>query len=283
LGDEMARLVGFIANRPDLCNRFAATERRVLSTRNQQGLPWGWGVGFFQSADVLLKRRPLDERRELALADMITDVRSDLLVTHVRRATVGALRTANTHPFRYRHWLFAQTGTLDGFGQLQHRLYESLPSFLQRSVRGETDGEHLFHLFLSFLHDAGRLDSLVVPPEECCAALRATLALVERMGREEGRDSSPVNLLLACPDYLVAVRAGAPMGYRVLQGRADFEPLYDEQGPEKLLMPDLEPCRLAAVASDFDGDAVPEGWTEVGPDAIVVFTRTDVPTTVRAS
>jgi predicted glutamine amidotransferase len=279
----MARLVGFIANRPDLCNRFAASERQVLSTRNPQGTPWGWGVGFFQSADVLLKRRPLDERRELALSDMIADVRSDLLVAHVRRGTVGAFRTANTHPFRYQHWLFAQTGTLDGFGALHRRLYDSLPGFLQRSVRGETDGEHLFHLFLSFLHDAGRLDSLVVPPEECCAALRATRALVDRMGREEGHDVSQLNLLLACPDYLVAVRGGAKMAYRMLEGRADFEPLYDEQGPEKLLMPDLEPCRLAVVASDFDGDQVPEGWTEVAEDAMIVFTRTDAPTTVRAS
>jgi len=279
----MARLVGFIANRPDLCNRFAVSERRVLCTHNPQGAPWGWGVGFFQSADVLLKRRPLDERRELALSDMIADVRSDLLIAHVRRGTVGGFRTANTHPFRYRHWLFAQTGTVDGFGELHHRLYDSLPGFLQRSVRGETDGEHLFHLFLSFLHDGGRLDSLVVPPDEACAALRATLALMDRMGREEGRDASQLNLLLACPDYLLAVRSGAKMGYRMLEGRADFEALYDEQGPEKLLMPDLEPCRLAVVASDFDDGLVPEGWTEVAGDAIVVFTRTDAPTMVRAS
>jgi predicted glutamine amidotransferase len=279
----MARLAGFIANRPDLCNRVAQSERRVLTTRNPQGAPWGWGVGFFQSADILLKRRPLDERRELAVADMIAEVRSDLLVAHVRRATVGALRTANTHPFRYRHWALAQTGTVDGFGELHHRLYESLPSFLQRSVRGETDGEHLFHLFLSFLHDAGRLESLVVPADECCAALRATLALVDRMGREEGYDASKLNLLIACPDYLVAVHRASKMAYRLLKGRADFEPLYDEQGPEKLLMPDLEPCRLVVVASDFDSGEAPEGWTEVADDAMVVFTRNDAPQSLRAT
>jgi glutamine amidotransferase len=278
----MARLVGFIANRPDLCNRFADAERRVLRTHNDGTVPWGWGVGFYQSADVLLKRRPLDERKDLVVADMIADVRSDLLVTHVRRATIGSLCTANTHPFRYRHWLYAQTGTVADFGRLRPRMYESLPSFLQRSVSGDTDGEHLFHLFLSFLHDAGRLDSLVVSPEETCSALRAALALVDRMGREEGHPTSRINVLLACPDYLVAVHRAGKMAYRVLEGRADFEQLYDDPGPGRLLMPDLEPCRLAAVAADFDGAPVPEGWAEVVDDAIVVFTRSDVPLMARA-
>lgn len=279
----MSRLVGFIANRPDLCNRFASYEREVLTTCNTGQTPWGWGVGFLQSGDVLLKRRPLDERTELAVADMISDVRADLLITHVRRASVGALRAANSHPFRYRHWLFADTGTVEGFGQLRPRLHESLPGFLRRAVRGDTDSELLFHMFLSFLHDAGKLDSLVVPPDECCSALRASMALLDRMGEEEGLQASRLNILVATHDYLVAAHRGAPMAYRMLAGRADFEPLYDDRGPDKLLMPDLEPCRLGVVASNFDDDAVPEGWTEVADDTLVVFTRTDEPTTMAAS
>jgi glutamine amidotransferase len=278
----MARLVGFIANRPDLCNRFAVYEREVLRTHNADGTPWGWGVGFLQSGDVLLKRRPLDEHDELAIADMISDVRADLLLAQIRRASIGALRAANTHPFRYRHWLFADTGTVTGFGQLRQRLYESLPRFLQRAVRGDTDSELLFHLFLSFLHDAGRLDSLVVPPEECCTALQASLALLDRMGSDEGLEPSRLNILLATHDYLVAAHRGPAMAYRVLAGRADFEPLYDERGPEKLLMPDLEPCRLAVVASNFDEDDVPTGWQPCAEDSITVFTRSEEPQTAPA-
>jgi predicted glutamine amidotransferase len=279
----MARLVGFIANRPDLCNRFARFERDVLSTRATSGSPWGWGVGFYQSGDVLLKRRPLDERSELAVMNMIADVRSDLLIAQVRRASIGAIRTANTHPFRYRHWLFADKGTVEGFTRLRTRLIEPLPGFLRRAVRGETDSELVFHLFLSFLHDSGTLDRLVVPPDECCSALQASLALLDRMGQEEGIEASRLNILVATPDYLVAVHRGAPMAYRVLAGRTDFEPLYDDRGPEKMLVPDLEPCRLAVVASDFDDGREPEGWTAVSPDTMVVFNRTDEPRTMPAS
>ena len=90
----MARLIGFIANRPDLCNRFAEHERDILQTRRESdAIQWGWGVGFFQSGEILLKRRPLDDRRELDVANMIADVRSDILVAHIRHATIGSLRT----------------------------------------------------------------------------------------------------------------------------------------------------------------------------------------------
>ena len=85
-------------------------------------------------------------------------MRADLVVGHVRHATIGALRTENTHPFRYRQWLFAQTGTVSEFDQVRERLIASVPEFLRSGIRGETDAEVVFHVFLSFLHDAGRLN-----------------------------------------------------------------------------------------------------------------------------
>ena len=174
----MARLVGIIANRPDLTNRLAAHQRETLCSHNHDEEPWGWGVGFFQSGEILLKRRPLDERVDLTLEEMISDVRSDIMLAHIRHATVGALCTDNTHPFRYRQWMFADTGTVDGFGELRGRLYETLPQFLQRNLRGDTDSELLFHVFLSFLHDAGKLDQHIVAPRDVFPALKSSLALL---------------------------------------------------------------------------------------------------------
>ena len=270
----MARLVGFIANRPDLCNRFAQYERAALSTHNGNAAqPWGWGIGFFQSGEILLKRRPLDERTELTIDEMIVEVRSDILLAHVRHATVGALRTGNTHPFRYRQWMFADTGTVDGFRDLRAQLYESLPRFLQRSLRGDTDSELLFHLYLSFLHDAGQLDSPHVAPMDASRAIRSSLALLDRIGRETEHEPSSLNLLLATPDYLISAHRGERMAYRILSGRDDFEPLFSEEGPSKMRMPDLEPCRLAVVASDFDKNELPHGWNSVEHGSIMAFTR----------
>src|SRR3954468_21426306 len=159
----MARLVVFIGNRPDLGARVIELEGRALNVRRRPGVTPGWGVGFYQGGEILLKRRPIDDRAEISLVDLTSDIRADALVAHVRVATVGSLRTENTHPFRYRQWLFANTGTVDSFATLRGRLEESLPQFLARDVRGETDSELVFHLFLAFLHDAGQLDRPAVP------------------------------------------------------------------------------------------------------------------------
>lgn len=273
----MARLVGLIGNRPDLCGRVVQHEGRALAVRRKGGVTPGWGVGFYQAGEVLLKRRPIDDRAEIGLADMLRDIRSDLVVAHVRAATVGTLRTENTHPFRYRQWLFAHTGTIEAFSTLRSRLSESLPQFLQRDVRGETDSELLFHLFLSFLHDAGQLDRPAVDASAARTALRSSISLVDRLCAEEGHPPSAMNILVTSPEYLLAGHGGARMGYRSFHGQADLERLFGDGGLGRMRIPDFAASRATIVASDFEDDALPLGWTPVPERAIVTFTRSDDP------
>jgi glutamine amidotransferase len=273
----MARLVGIIGNRPDLCARVIEVEGRALTARKRAGA--GWGVGFYQGGEILLKRRPIDDRAELRLTDMTKDIRTDTLIAHVRAATVGTLRTENTHPFRYRQWLFAHTGTIEGFSTLRGRLGDSLPQFLLRDVRGDTDSELLFHLFLSFLHDAGQLDRPNVDPEAARSAVRASVALVDRLCAEEGAGPSAMNILIANPEYLLAVHGGATMAYRSYQGQGDLERLFGDGSLGRMRIPDFAASRLTIVASDFDDDRAPVGWTMAADRAIVQFTRADDPVT----
>lgn len=272
----MARLVGFIGNRPDLGNRCIENEQRSLSVRAKSESPLGWGLGFYQGGEILLKRRPIDDRREIRIREITEDVKTDILVAHVRSATIGSATTENTHPFRYRQWLFAHTGTLPAFETLRRRLTESLPQFLQRDVRGETDSELLFHLFLSFLHDAGQLHLPSVGAADARAAIRSTISLVDRLCAEEGEGPTAMNLLTATPDYLLAVHGGTPMAYRVFEGGGDIERMFDDGGLGRMRIADLRACRLSLVASDFD-EPQPAGWTSVPARAMVTFTRTDAP------
>src|SRR5271165_6957873 len=181
----MARLFGIIGNRPDLAARVLAFETEALRARST-GVPLGWGLGFYQAGEVLMRRRPIDERGEIDVAKLASDVRADLVVGHVRLATVGALRTENTHPFRYRQWVFAVTGTVPEFEQVRERLVSSVPDFLRSGIRGDTDAEVLFHVFLSFLHDAGRLNEGRVEAPLLAEALRSSLAVVDGMTAEVG-------------------------------------------------------------------------------------------------
>ena len=67
----MARLVGFIGNSPDLGARVIELEGHALDARRRAGVTPGWGVGFYQAGEILLKRRPIDDRAEVRPASSI--------------------------------------------------------------------------------------------------------------------------------------------------------------------------------------------------------------------
>ena len=270
----MARLFGFVGNRADLGARVLELENKSLKVI-AKGSTLGWGIGFYQAGEILLRRRPIDERAEIDVAELAKDLRADVLIGHVRAATVGNLRTENTHPFRYRQWLFAHTGTIDGYPRLRARLADAVPEFLRRNVRGDTDSELLFHLFLSFLQTAGALEQSPVDPTATRAAIRATLSLVDQLRAEENLASSGMNLLVTDGEHMVAVHHSTTMGYRVIKGRADLERLLGDDTLRRIRIPDMATCRFCVVASDFDEE--PRGWTMVPPHAIVTITRTDDP------
>jgi glutamine amidotransferase len=273
----MARLFGMIGNRPDLAARVLGFEAEALHVRSK-GVPLGWGLGFYQGGEVLMRRRPVDERQELDVAKLAVDIRADLLVGHVRHATVGTLRTENTHPFRYRQWLFAQTGTVSEFEQVRERLVASVPDFLRSGIRGETDAEVVFHVFLSFLHDAGRLNEGEVDPSLIREALRSSLAVVDGMTAEVGAEAGTLNLMVANGDYLVALhRSDGPMRLRVFSGKADAETIIGEDPQLRRRIPELGRMHFTIAASDFD-DATPNGrWRAVSDRAIVTMSRDEDP------
>ena len=65
-------------------------------------------------------------------------------------------------------------------------MLESTPAFLRRNIRGRSPSEHLFHLFLAFLHDAGILDQPTPTPAAVHVALRNSLAFVDRLLVQRG-------------------------------------------------------------------------------------------------
>jgi predicted glutamine amidotransferase len=273
----MARMFGFIGNRADLGSRVLALQGEVLKVASSPSAPMGWGIGFYQAGEVLLRRRPVDEREVIDLTSVIEGVRTDVLIGHVRRPTVGGLRTENTHPFRYRQWLFAQTGTIGGFDQLRDRLLESQPEFLRRNVRGDTDSELFFYLFLSFLHDSGHLGDGEVAPEHMRASLRASISLVDRLSAEEGHPRNTGDLLVTNGEFLVGLHRGADqMAFRVLKGRHDVEELLGDDGMQQARIPNVDTTHFSIVASGFS--KVPEGWSTVAERTFVTMTRADDPT-----
>jgi predicted glutamine amidotransferase len=276
----MARLVALVGNRSELTARVLHAERDALLVRVRTGLPLGWGLGFYQGDEVLMRRRPVDDREPIDLAFAAADVRADVLIGHVRSATVGALRTENTHPFRFRQWLFAQTGTIPLFDTVRDRLLSTLPDFLRAQIRGETDAEVFFHVFLSFLHDRGALEG-TPPPSVVREALRASLSLVDTTGAEVGAPPASINAIVSCGEFVVVLHAGAPMAYRVFAGKNDADLLLGDDAALRRKVPELAQVHFVLLASDFDEEwsfaassplAEPR-WKSVSDRAILVLNR----------
>ncbi|MCL2724746.1 MAG: class II glutamine amidotransferase [Polyangiaceae bacterium] len=272
----MARLFGLIGNRADLAVRILGSEADALRAKCK-GSPLGWGIGFYQGGEVLMRRRPIDDNETIEVAKLSSDVRTDVLVGHVRNATVGKRSTENTHPFRYRQWLYAQTGTLPSFDVLRERLIESVHGFLRSSIRGETDAEILFYVFLSFLHDAGRLNDSVVDPARVRDALRSSLAVVSAMAAEVSGEEASANLVVSNGEHVFAVHTGQQMGYRVLHGRSDADALIGDDLVLRRKTPELAQMHFTLIASDFDDEWSPAvsgpvshaRW-KVAPDRAIV-------------
>ena len=172
-------------------------------------------------------------------------------------------------------WLFAQTGTIFGFERLRERLLASQPEFLRKNVRGETDSELFFYLFLSFLHDAGHLSDAHVAPEHVAGALRASISLVDRLSAEEGHPANSGDILVTNGEQLLAVHREGTLGFRVWNGRRDIEELLGEDGVRKARIPSIDSTHFSLIASELD--ATPVGFREVAPQSIVTLSRTDEP------
>jgi predicted glutamine amidotransferase len=281
----MARLLGLIGNRPDLAGRVLALESDALRVNARPAgasavSPLGWGVGFYQGGEVLMRRRPLDDRETIDLAQLGGDVRADVLIGHVRSATVGGLRTENTHPFRYRQWLFAQTGTLPGFESLRERLIATVPDFLRGNIHGDTDAELVFHVFLSFLHDAGKIGDETIDGAAVGAAMRASFAVIDGMAAEVDAEPGRVNVVVTNGETLVAVHRNdaeaARMYVRELSGKMDADMVIGDDAQLRRKAPELARMHFTLIASDLD-EEVRGRWKAVPPASVVTATRADAP------
>jgi len=112
------------------------------------GNPDGWGVAYYQGADVTLLREPVPAAKSPMVQFLNSHApRSDLIISHIRRATQGDRVLANTQPFQRvlggRTHVFAHNGYVPPFG------LSSTSSWL--FPKGDTDSELLFCHLLGFL------------------------------------------------------------------------------------------------------------------------------------
>ena len=179
---------------------------RVQSHRH----PHGWGIGWYDAAGVQLRRGVMPAHADAAFVAAAREARSEIVLAHVRDASVGEVVEENTHPFRHGPWLFAHNGTVCRFrrvAQVRRALEAEIDPRYRALLSGETDSERCFFMFLTRL-DA-RLRAGAAPGlEDVRGALRETVAAVVRLADRRPAKPSSLNLLVTNGAVLAVCRRG---------------------------------------------------------------------------
>ncbi len=236
-------------------------------------LPSAYGFGYYRNSDVLLGKRPSGAPARMTLAQLAGGVDSEALIVHARYATVGDQKDENTHPFRFRRWLFAHDGTVEAWREVKPRLLASLPEYLRRNVEGDTDSEHAFMVFLRHLRDEGHLDDLNADARAVGRALAQTVRDLEGWSREAGATvPGTLNFIATNGRVLVATRRGRPLHYALLEGivpcpRDGIGPGTPESDPR------VRPHRQVKAVCFATRLVHPNGFLDVPEASVVAVSR----------
>jgi glutamine amidotransferase len=155
----------------------------------------GWGVAYYEEADVrLIKEAEAAAESEWLKFLEEHDVRSPIVIAHIRKATMGARLYRNTQPFARelagRMHIFAHNGWLPGIDQ-------SLSFALERfHPVGETDSERAFCVLLDRMTKIWNRPGDIPSAKERLSAVSAFAADLRGLG--------PANFLYSDGDILFA-------------------------------------------------------------------------------
>jgi glutamine amidotransferase len=145
----MCRLLGIVSNKP--IDLEFSLERFKIHAKNN---PDGWGIGWYVNGKASVFKQGLSALADKSeLAAYSKNVISKIIIAHVRKATQGNASTENTHPFRYKNWIFAHNGSVD-----KNRLSSLLSDRFKKLVRGETDSEVYFYWIMQNIEKYGDIE-----------------------------------------------------------------------------------------------------------------------------
>jgi glutamine amidotransferase len=237
------------------------------------GVGDGWGLAFFQGGEVLLQRHPKQPPGgTLDFFAQVRDIKTDYLVGAIGEA-ITSNKLENTQPYRFRSWVFAQSGVIEHFKDVKAQLAEYIPDFLRRNIRGQNDSEHMFHLVLAFLHDAGKLDDPNIRASDAANAVSGAIAMVDSRLAGGGFARPALNVIATNGRIMIAVRRGPAMWIRRTNGLVDCT-VCRETSPEwradrrRVVHEHLRSVLLASEPA-----TVSEGFEEIPESTVVTVSR----------
>lgn len=165
----------------------------------------GFGLGWYApdvdpEPAVFTSVSPAWNNRNLRY--MAPKLASPCICAHVRAASEGGVMESNCHPFHHKNLLMMHNGGVHEFGRIKRALVDTLSDEHYLWIRGQTDSEHLFALFLDHYTRVARTGA-----EAMADALQATFrdlaALKASYGLTRG---SALNMVVSDGEEMVGSR-----------------------------------------------------------------------------
>ncbi|MDP3920410.1 MAG: class II glutamine amidotransferase [Candidatus Omnitrophota bacterium] len=165
----------------------------------------GFGTGWYAPdidpyPAVFVSSTPAWSNRNLRY--LAEKIRSHCLVAHVRAASTGEVSESNCHPFHYQELLMLHNGDVGNFPRIKRAIRRKLCDEIYDWIKGQTDSEHLFALFLHYVGDTNGLT-----PTRVRAALQSTISdIAEMKTRLNIKDAAYLNLVVTNGKFMIAAR-----------------------------------------------------------------------------
>jgi glutamine amidotransferase len=244
----MCQLLGLNANTPtDVMFSFTGFSQRAEEHKD------GFGIAFFEGPGVRLFV-DAQSARTSPVAKMVRSypIRSHHIVSHIRKATCGAVTLANTHPFQRelwgRYWVFAHNGDLRDFHPRLHASFRPV---------GETDSELAF---CWLMQELAKAHAAVPSVAELTTTLRELVAPIAGHGSFNFLLGNGQALWAHCSTKLAWVQRRHPFARARLADEdlsVDFAPLTTANDQVAVIA--TEPLTLD------------EAWTRLAPGELLAF------------
>jgi predicted glutamine amidotransferase len=207
----MCRLFGQHAHPGfDLCAPLCSAENALRFQSHKH--PHGWGIGWYVRGAPVVRRGLLPAHADESFVHAARAACSEVVIAHVRDASIGPVATENTHPFHHARWLFAHNGTVARYKRSQEvrdAILAEIDEDLRGAMRGVTDSERCFFVFLTRLRAFAPLDGAALGAVE--RALAETTATVRRIADAGAEKPSTLTFAVSDGRLLAASRRGKPL------------------------------------------------------------------------
>jgi glutamine amidotransferase len=207
----MCRLVAYLG-RPTLLQNVLVTPENSIVMQSMHARETvlrtngdGFGVGWYApqiSSDPALFTSIAPAWNDRNLLHLTAKIESPCFFAHVRSASAGGVTNFNCHPFVFGDWMLMHNGEIHNFIAVKRHLRRLLDDDIYHWIKGETDSEHFFALFLQLAKGRDMSELSVVGD-----VMQETIIKIEELVLEDAdKGTSYFNICLTDGHRIVATR-----------------------------------------------------------------------------